>query len=88
MSTKLGVLIFVVSGTVFLGACSSPEVKNTSQSEIQLMNQLVEANDKAQTTDDQEVFLLEQYTPDGKMIDSGSVESSGFVEAPEESPSN
>lgn len=86
MSTKIGALIFVVSWTLFLGACSSPEVKKTSQSEMQLMNQLVEANGEEQTTDDQEVFLLEQYTPDGEIVDSSSVENSGLVEAPEESP--
>jgi len=88
MSNKLGALIIVVSWTLFLGACSSPEVKKTSQSEMQFLNQLVEANGEEQTTDDQEVFLLEQHTPDGEIVDSDSVGESGFVEASEESPSH
>jgi hypothetical protein len=87
MSIRLGASAIIISWTLFLGACSSPEVKKTSQSEMQFMNQLVEANGEEQTTDDQEIFLLEQQTPDGEIVDLENIENSGLEEAPQEPPS-
>jgi hypothetical protein len=89
MPLKFGALLVVIGWTAVLGACvSSVEKKTSSQEAIKPINEIVETNGEEQSTDDQEVFLLEQQTPEGELVESGSTENSGLSEAPEELPNN
>ncbi|MCU0536192.1 MAG: hypothetical protein MUD14_20080 [Hydrococcus sp. Prado102] len=85
MPIKIGALLIAIGWVSFLGACSQIEEKNTSKGEFQPIDQFLEANSEKQTTDDQEVFLLEQQTPEGELVESNSTDISGLDEVPEES---
>jgi hypothetical protein len=88
MRINFGALFFVIAWTTLLGSCSYLERSKFSQEKVLPIDHLVEANDEDQSTDDQEVFLLEQQTQEGEIVDSGSVRRDGLDEVPEESPSN
>jgi hypothetical protein len=89
MPLKFGALLAVISWTALLGACvPSLEKTTSSQEAVKPINEIVEPNDEEQSTDDQEVFLLEQQTPEGEVVEFGNTESSGLSEAPEEFPKN
>ena len=85
MPIKIGALLIAISWLSFLGACSQIEEKNTSNVEFQPIDQFLEANSDKQTTDDQEVFLLEQQTPEGEIVEPDNADISGADEVPEKS---
>jgi hypothetical protein len=85
MPFKIGALLVVISWVSLLGACSQIKEKNTFKREFQPIDQFLEANSDKQTTDGQEVFLLEQQTLEGELVESDSAEVSGLGKVPEES---
>jgi hypothetical protein len=85
MPIKIGALLIAISWASVLGACSQIEEKNTYKGEFQPIDQFLEANSDQQTTDDQEVFFLEQQTPEGELVESENTDISGLGEVPEES---
>jgi hypothetical protein len=88
MRINFGALFFVIAWTTLLGSCSSLEQPKFSQEKVLPIDRLVEVDGEDQSTDDQEVFLLEQQTQEDEVVDSGSVRRDGLDEVPEESPNN
>jgi hypothetical protein len=89
MPLKSGALLVVIGWAALLGACSSPEEKNTSsQGAIEPITEIVEADGEGNSTDDQEVFLLEQQTQEGEIVEFGNPENGESSKASEEQPSN
>ncbi|OKH23847.1 hypothetical protein NIES593_09355 [Hydrococcus rivularis NIES-593] len=89
MPLKSGALLIVIGWTALLGACSQPEEENmSSPGANQPVTEIVEVDGAQNPTDDQEVFLLEQQTQEGEIVDFGNPENSGLSKAPEEQPSN
>jgi hypothetical protein len=83
MRTQLGALAIACACMTLLGAYSLVENKNASREAFGSIDEFVEANDERQSTDDQEIFLLEQQTPEGELYESSNEDDYRFDEAPE-----
>jgi hypothetical protein len=88
MRTQLGALSIAFACMTLLGAYSLVENKNASREAFKPIDEFVKANDEQQSTDDQEIFLLEQETPEGEIFESGSEDNNGSDEALEKRSNN
>lgn len=88
MRTQLGALSIAFACMTLLGAYSLVENKNSSREAFRPIDEFVEANDEQQSTDDQEIFLLEQETPEGEVFESSGEDGNGADEAPEKRSNN
>jgi hypothetical protein len=89
MPLKFGALLIVIGCSAALGIFSLlEENKISSQEAVKPIAEIVEINGEKEHTNDQEVFLLEQQTQEGVIVESGSTESQQLGEPLEESPRN